>query len=333
MLTEAAHRCQNCGAPIELSPDTVISVCSYCGHVESSFPLGASPLMVRPARAQELRDFVERAVRKEGGKGASIRDVRFVAVPVWVAELRARTRYNGYKVEHKTRSTGRRTTVYKVYYPVTGTLDERLAVAVYGRKFESIFGLGAVKWSALTRYEAAGGLDPGALRGWEVLGSELTEEEAWKSAEVGAADAHRSRVESMATKVFDCYTETDRSSIRLVLYPVVEARYESRGKSYRLCVDGAEGGVKVLKAEAPVSLLRRAKWMLVGAGAVLATAALGPVIEPLLYEDVSLEAKLILLALPPGLAALWGYLSARSATAIQRLKRLSKEEDVRVLEG
>ncbi|MCS6788589.1 MAG: hypothetical protein NZ733_04780, partial [Aigarchaeota archaeon] len=117
------------------------------------------------------------------------------------------------------------------------------------------------------------------------------------------------------------------------LYPVVEARYESRGKSYRLCVDGAEGGVKVLKAEAPVSLLRRAKWMLVGAGAVLATAALGPVIEPLLYEDVSLEAKLILLALPPGLAALWGYLSARSATAIQRLKRLSKEEDVRVLEG
>ncbi|MEN3048234.1 MAG: hypothetical protein ABDH63_05580 [Candidatus Caldarchaeales archaeon] len=333
MLSEAVHRCRNCGAPVELSPDTVVSVCSYCGHVESSFPLGSGPLMVRPASASELRDFVERAVRKKGGRGASVRDVRFVVVPIWVAELRAKTRYNGYKVEYKTRSTGRSTTVYKVYYPVRGTLDELLAIAVYGRKFESIFGLGAVKWNALLRYGAAGGLDPGPLKGWEVLGSELTEEEAWKSAEARAADEHRTKVESMASKVFDCYTRTERSSIRLVLYPVVEARYESGGKSYRVCVDGAEDGVKVLKAEAPMSLLRRAKWMLVGAGAVLVTAALGAAFEPLLYKDYSLETKLVLLALPPGLAALWGYLSARSATSIQRVKKLSKDEDVRVLEG
>ncbi|MCS7118255.1 MAG: zinc ribbon domain-containing protein [Thaumarchaeota archaeon] len=337
MSLGAAHVCANCGAPIDLSPDAVIAVCAYCGHVTSQEGPGVAPILLRPEKESTIRAFIERYARRKAGHNAVIRDLKFLIVPMWVSELRARTRYNGYRVETRTRrvGSGRRSSVqtYKVYVPVRGTIDERVAVAAYGRKFETIFGLNAVKSSLLMRYDAGSEVDAAALRGWEVISSELSEREALEAARTTISDEHRKRVESMTTKLFDCYTETEPISLKLVLYPVVEVRYESGGKSYRMCVDGVEGDTRVLKAELPMTFSMRLSRAAAGITVVLASAVAAIYLQPLVGSDLDWELQLVVIAAPTVTAAIGGLFGATWATAIQRVERALKEVDFRVLGG
>ncbi|MCS7137913.1 MAG: hypothetical protein NZ941_06045 [Candidatus Caldarchaeum sp.] len=328
-------RCANCGAPLEATPNAVVLVCGYCGWSATVEGAEVKPFVLEAEDKSFLRGFLERYVRSRAGGGSSVLEVKYLMVPVWAVEVHAATSYNGYRSETRTRTTGvgknARTTAYTVYVPVKGEFDEDLAVAVYGRKFESIFGLGAVKSSLLSRLDAAVELDPSLTKGWEALGSELSREEAVEAAKTRAAEEHRKRAEKMTSRLFDCYTKAEPKSTRLILYPVLEARYESRGKSYRVCVDGVKGSARVLKAELPISAAARLGRAVAAAAVVLALALAAVFLQPLIGSDLPEEAQLAIIAVPPIAAGAAGFLGSLSATAVQRIAKAVEETDIAVL--
>ncbi len=276
-----------------------------------------------------VRSVLERFVRERAGGGV-LRDVKYLFVPFWVVEVEAVTRYNGYleKKIYRNKSS------YTEYRPVKGVIGERLAVAVYGRRFEGLFGLGQVKSILLSRLEAAKPLDAERARGWTVIGSELEDWEAMEAAKSRVAEEHRRRVEEMATKVFDCYTEAVVRSTKLILYPVVEARYESGGKSYRVCMDGVKGAVRPLVAEMPVTRWGRVARAVAAVAAVLTLSLAAVVLQQAVFiEWLPDEARLAVIVGPPLLAVAAGAYGVYTATQEQKVMKSAGEGDIRVLGG
>ncbi|MEM1943901.1 MAG: hypothetical protein QXO30_07155 [Candidatus Caldarchaeum sp.] len=328
-------RCGVCGAPVDVSPHSVVVVCGYCGWTSSSGVHEVRPLMVVPEDKGFLRTLLENYVRSRAGSASVLRDVRYLLVPVWVVDVEASTRYSGYRTETRSVRVGSgknaRQQTYRVYVPVEGVLEESLAVAVYGRKFESIFGLGAVKSQALSRAASAVGLEPSLTKGWDVLGSEFTREEVLEAAETRVAEEHRRRLEARTTRLYDCYTTAAAKTASLLLYPVVEARYESHGKSYRLCADGVKDASSVLKAELPITTFGRIVRAVLTAVAVLAAAVASVLLQPLIGSAPSEELQLIMVAGPPAAAAIAAFLGTMSATAVQKIMKTVGETDIRVM--
>lgn len=328
-------RCSVCGAPIDVSPYSVVVVCGYCGWSSSVESAGLKPLVVPPEDRGFLRAWLEKIVRSKAGKIATVRDVRFLMVPVWVVYVNASTRYNGYRTETRSRRVGTgkyaRIQTYDVYVPVKGVIDEKLAIAVYGRRFESTFGIGTVKSSVLDRVRSAVELEPSLTKGWDVLGSEFSQEEVLEAAKTRVADEHRRRLESMTTKLYDCYTTADVAGARLILYPVLEARYESGGKSYRMIIDGVKGSTRVLKAELPITTSARIIRGLAAAAVVFAAALLASLLQPLIGMEIPEELQLAMTVAPPAIAGFAGFLGSMMATAVQRISKTVEEIDIRVL--
>lgn len=328
-------RCANCGAPLEATPNAVVFVCGYCGWSASAEGLESKPFVVPAEDKSFLSGLLESYVRRRAGTNSTVRDVRFLMVPFWVVQVHAVTDYNGYRAETRSRTTGTgksaRTTAYTVYVPVKGRFDEKLVVAVYGRKFESLFGLGAVKSVVLTRRRQALELNPSLTKGWEVLGSELSMREASEAAETRAGEEHRRRAEKMTSKLFDCYTKAETQSTTLILYPVVESRYESRGKSYRVVLDGARGVAKVLKAELPISAAARIGRAAATVATIIALALAAVFLQPLIGLDIPDEARLAAIAAPPVAAAAAGLIGSLSATAVQKTFKAVEERDFEVV--
>ncbi|MDW8063013.1 MAG: hypothetical protein RMI43_02450 [Candidatus Caldarchaeum sp.] len=331
-MTEQEFRCGNCGAAVDATAFAVVVVCSYCGWA-SVVEEGLSTVV--PEDLGFLRSRLESFVRDKAGETTSVREAKFLMIPFWAVELDAVTTYNGYRTETRSKTTrvgnASRTTTYTLYVPVKGRFEEKILTVVYGRKFETVFGLGTIKTAVLQKQGQAVKLQPSLTKGWEVLGSEMSREEAVEAAENRVAEEHRKRVEKMTTKVFDCYTETRPVSARLLLYPVVEARYESRGKSYRLCMDAAKESAKVLKAELPITMGARLLRAVATAAVVLGLAVAAVVLQPLIGTDLPSELQLAIVAAPPITAALAGVAGSIAATAVQKITKTVEESDLMVM--
>ncbi|BAJ50815.1 hypothetical protein CSUB_C0962 [Candidatus Caldarchaeum subterraneum] len=155
-----------------------------------------------------------------------------------------------------------------------------------------------------------------------------------EAAKTRVTEEHRLRVEEMATKVFDCYTDAVARSARLILYPVDVARYESGGKSYRVCMDGAKGGAKPIAAELPITRRGRVARAIASVAAVLALSLAAIVLQQAAFiEELPVEARLAATAGPPLLAIAAGVYGAYTATQEQRVVKSAGEADIRVLGG
>ncbi|MEM1967389.1 MAG: hypothetical protein QXO86_05930 [Nitrososphaerota archaeon] len=332
------ERCERCGAVLDVSPDSVVVVCGYCGWV--SLVGGGEAKVLAPdcADVSALRNLAESFVRSKAGGNVRLRELAFLMVPFWVVELDTWTRYNGYVEEVRTRQTGvgkrSRMESYRIYKPVRGEFKERVAVAVYGRRFEAIFGLSQLKASVISNYGRAHELNPQAIRGWSAISSELGESEAVEAAKTRVSEEHRARVESMTSKIFDCYTTANPLSSRLLIYPVVEARYEWGGKSYRICIDGLKDSPRILAAELPLTLRTRVARALLTVAGVAGAILLALVLQPLVgVEELPEELRLAAIAAAPIVSFVSGVVGAYSATIVQRVMRALKARDIMVLGG
>ncbi|BAJ50816.1 hypothetical protein CSUB_C0963 [Candidatus Caldarchaeum subterraneum] len=157
-MSQEGSWCPNCGAPVELSPDTVVLICGYCGTAVSLTGNTYTLSIVECEDKGVVNNVLEMFVR-ERAKGGVLRDVKYLMVPRWVIEVEER--------RYRDKSS------YSEYRPVRGTIRERLAVAVYGKRFEGLFGLGQVKYILLSRLEAAKPFDAEKVMGWSAIGSEL----------------------------------------------------------------------------------------------------------------------------------------------------------------
>jgi hypothetical protein len=272
-------KCPNCAASLDLSPDSVIYVCRYCGW--SGFVTNEQLEItgVLPSDPGQTEAAVDAFLRRRTGGEYSISERKLIMAPFWLITAHGHTIYNGYRKETRSRTVGSgkdaHTESYTVYRPVRGVIDEDLALTLFARRHERIFAQDkaeeAVRKSSpakLTQEQ----LKPLA-KSCEFLSSSIGVDEANHWAETRVGDTHRARVEAMCTKVFECYTDASIPSSRLSFYPLYTVRYESRGRTYRLLYDAAK--VSVLEAEVPLSRGQRAELLLAGYGlsAVLAGAS------------------------------------------------------------
>ena len=282
----------------------------------------ANPISTTSAQSS-LTEFLKKNLKHVYTRSQII-EFKGVAVPIWITQVHAHTRYNGYKEETRTESeqvsvpdgqggqrTEMRTKSYPVYTPVQGEFDEVLTYPILGRRHAVFFGLEELKKRALSASTKPLDVKVFLDERVECLDVELDETEAKAVAESLGEDEHRARAEAMMTKLFDCYTEDEVLSSTLLFFPLYVAKYAYRDRSFRTTLDGVSG--VVVKAELPMTLGFKIGYAVLGYVGVGFAVASGLILRNAHEPTFAVISILVGAGL-----AVWSFLKA---TSEQRIKR------------
>ncbi len=95
-----AFRCQRCGAPLEVTPETIVAVCPYCGFPNWTVQAYVHPIELVAAQARRGREFFERYLSTDRDM-VGIRDrivlksLETIYVPVYFVDVAVRSHYRG----------------------------------------------------------------------------------------------------------------------------------------------------------------------------------------------------------------------------------------------
>jgi hypothetical protein len=235
MVVAQNIRCSHCGAPVEFKPGEIIATCKYCGFttvIETGqvFNFEHSLLLNKYDLNQAddlIRDWMRSGFMKPSdlAKKSKIIEKNLVYLPFWVVSVEAKTSYKG--------------------------LFERIAPPVVKEgKIEKEY-----NWLVLAR-EAAGfptreydvpleGKIPYDFRKIEgfakVLNSEIERDEALELAKQQIEAHHRYLLQQDVDKIVDISTEFNLKQIVYLHAPLWFIKYDYRGESYQLLIDGATG--------------------------------------------------------------------------------------------
>jgi hypothetical protein len=238
-------RCSHCGAPVEFKPGEIIATCKYCGFttvVETgeAFNFEHSLLLNKYDLNQAddlIKDWMRSGFLKppDLAKKSKIMEKNLVYLPFWIVSVEAKTSYKG--------------------------IFERIAPPVVKEgKIEREY-----NWLVLAR-EAAGfptreydvpleGKIPFDFRKIEgfakVLNSEIDRTEALELAKQQIEAHHRYLLQQDVDKIIEMYTDIDVKQMVYLHAPVWFVKYEYKGKTYQLIMDGAAG--MALKGDIPSS--------------------------------------------------------------------------------
>jgi hypothetical protein len=236
-------RCSHCGAPVEFKPGELIATCKYCGFttvIETGAPFNFEHSLLLNKYDQNqadnlVRDWMRSGFMKPGdlAKKSKIVEKNLVYLPFWVVSVQASSSYKG--------------------------IFERIAPAIVKEgKIEKEY-----NWLVLAR-EAAGfptreydvpleGKIPFDFRKIEgfakVLNSEIDRDEALDLAKQQIEAHHRYLLQQDVDKIVDMSTEFDLKQMVYLHAPIWFIKYDYRGESYQLLIDGATG--MALKGDIP----------------------------------------------------------------------------------
>ena len=245
MVVAEGIRCSHCGAPVEFTPGEIVATCKYCGFttvVETgqAFNFEHSLLLNRYDETQieeSIRDWMRSGFMKPSNlaKKSKIIEKNLVYLPFWVVSVEAKTSYKG--------------------------IFERIAPPIVKEgKIQKEY-----NWLVLAR-EAAGfptreydvpleGKVPYDFRKIEgfakVLNSEIDREEALELAKQQIEAHHRYLLKQDVDKIIEIHTELNVEQAVYLHAPVWFVKYEYKGKTYHLILDGAAG--MALKGDIPSS--------------------------------------------------------------------------------
>ena len=238
-------RCSHCGAPVEFKPGELIATCKYCGFttvIETGAPFNFEHSLLlnkyNSAQADELiKGWMRSGFMKPDdlARKSKILEKNLVYLPFWVVSAETKTSYKG--------------------------VFERISPPIVkDGKIQKEY-----NWLVLAR-EAAGfptreydvpleGKVPYDFRKIEgfakVLNSEITREEALELAKQQIEALHRYLLKQDVDKIIEIYTEINVKQAVYLHAPVWFVKYEYKGKTYQLILDGAAG--MALKGDIPSS--------------------------------------------------------------------------------
>ena len=238
-------RCSHCGAPVEFKPGELIATCKYCGFttvIETGAPFNFEHSLLLNKYDQNIadvliKDWMRSGFMKPGdlARKSKIIEKTLVYLPFWVVSVEAKTSYKG--------------------------IFERISPPIVkDGKIEKEY-----KWLVLAR-EAAGfptreydipleGKIPYDFRKIEgfakTLNSEITREEAVELAKQQIEALHRFLLKQEVDKIVEVYNELNVKQAVYLHAPIWFVKYEYKGQSYQLILDGAAG--MVLKGDIPTS--------------------------------------------------------------------------------
>lgn len=267
-----AYRCERCGAPLDVSPETIVAICPYCGypnHISGTLDPRDVWIVPSKTRSEILGAFQERLRRdidmRTIARDIDVFDVEGYYAPYWVGVVPAK----GYVEYYKwvTEKRGKQTVRRKKHY--RESFDRKVTVPLSARRQVAEFGVKeAVKHFLSSKPEARRLAELGQEE-WEkmkitVLNTELDKNEAEKIVREDACDHVRNSYLSKADGIefFNC-NPGKPESLRLILLPLWTVYYKYKNAVYRVVYTGWDA--KDVAATEPVTLLRRALYL---AGAV-----------------------------------------------------------------
>ncbi|WP_457741391.1 hypothetical protein [Thermococcus sp.] len=272
-------KCQHCGAPLDVTPEDIIVVCSYCGYPnaydkvfteENVFFVESLP------KSEILRRFRERIAKDPDYKG--IRDkievvrIEGFYVPLWAGVVKGRGNMR-YLIYEKRGNSTRAVVKFKkfemeslVCVPARRSVYDP-AVEELALRLERYGYLSFEKIKDILRYvmdvKPIVSLTPEKWESLELtfLNSDFGKEHAKMALLDRASDVAKQRrvPEDVELKFFKF--EGDVKELALVFYPLWKVYYDVEGGTYFVAYDG-HSGREVLAVE-PVRLWRKVHYALV----------------------------------------------------------------------
>ena len=275
-MSAEGYRCSYCGAPLDVTPETIVAVCEYCGHANWIVEDAKTEVYMVSSLPREMiekafwrrveRDFDLSRIKRE----ISVQEIQAYYAPYWFAPAVARAYYEGYKTETYTDSKGR---VHTRRKHVSGRFTIDRYLGVIGRRAVEDMAIDEMEEHYVKSripYEPLSKVDWDRVK-LKVLSAEYDEktaknlilEEIWLEAKSRA----KSNVDEL-TK-FECDVWL-KDKPRLILLPYWLVVYRYKGGAYRVAFAGWDG--HPLEATEPVMLYHRLGYL---AGAFLGTAVSG----------------------------------------------------------
>ncbi len=238
-------RCSHCGAPVEFKPGELIATCKYCGFttvIETGQAFNFEHSILYNSYSPEqmeglVHDWMRSGFMKPGdlAKKAKIAESNLTYLPFWVVSCEASTKYKGI--------------FERIAPPIVkeGEIKKKYDWLVLARQ--------ASNFPTQSYDVPLGGKVPYDFRKIEefakVLNSEIEREQAVELARQQIDAHHRFLLQQDVDRVVEAATSLDLKQIVYLHAPVWFIRYEYKGNSFQMLVDGAKG--MVLKGDIPNS--------------------------------------------------------------------------------
>jgi hypothetical protein len=236
-------RCSHCGAPVEFKPGELIATCKYCGFttvIETGTPFNFehSLLLNKYDLTQAdtlIKDWMRSGFMKPGdlARKSKITEKNLVYLPFWVVSVEAKTSYKGI--------------FERVAPPVVkeGQIQKEYNWLVLARE--------AARFPTREYDVPLKGKIPFDFRKIEgfakVLNSEIERDEALELAKQQIEAHHRYLLQQDVDKIVEMKNDFNVKQSVYLHAPIFFIKYDYRGQSYQLLLDGATG--VVIKGEIP----------------------------------------------------------------------------------
>jgi DNA-directed RNA polymerase subunit RPC12/RpoP len=238
-------KCSHCGAPIAFKPGEILATCKYCGFTvvietgetftfEHSLLLNAYDLdqIEGPIRTWMQEGFLKPS---DLARKSKIVEKDLVYLPFWVVSVEAKSTYKG---------------VFERLTPAVvrdGKIEKEYSWLVLARK--------ATEFPTKEYNVPLEGKIPYDFRKIEgfakVLNSEVDRDGAVEIAKQQIDAHHRFLVQQDVDKIIEFNTELDTKQVVYLHAPIWFVKYEYKGKTYQLLIDGAMG--TAIKGDIPMS--------------------------------------------------------------------------------
>jgi DNA-directed RNA polymerase subunit RPC12/RpoP len=228
-------KCSHCGAPIAFQPGEILATCKYCGYtivIETgqTFTFEHSILLNKYDQTQieePIRNWMREGFLKPGdlAKKAKLTEKDLTYLPFWVVSVEATSTYKGV-FERITPAVVKEGKIAKDYeWLVLARKASEFPTREYNVPLEGKIPFDFRKVEAFAH----------------VLNSEIDKMEAEEQARQEIDENHRFLAQQEIDKVVDFKTEIKIEETVYLHAPIWFTKYEYKGKTYGLIIDGATG--------------------------------------------------------------------------------------------
>lgn len=275
-----AYRCERCGAPLEVTPESIVVVCEYCGKpnwiTEIKEEIYIVPSLSRNViekvfRQRVAEDFDLKRIKDK----ISIVEVSGVYVPFYFVTVKVEARYEGFKKRMERVGIGKHARIVTRRERVSGTLRSTIKIPILARRSAedfSIFELAEHFRHSKPELIKIEEIDWDEIK-LPVLNAEITSEEAKDLARDEAGDRMREKAKLKVDELteFQCRTKIVDVS-PLILVPYWYLVYNYGRAQYRAAYAG--WSCHLLAIQEPVMVYHRALYF-IGVLASCVIAAVG----------------------------------------------------------
>ena len=238
-------RCSHCGAPVEFKPGELVATCKYCGFTTvietgQAFTFEHSLVLNKFDQTQidePIKGWMQSGFLKPAdlARKSKLLEKNLIYLPFWVVSIEAKSKYKG---------------IFERISPPTvkeGVIDKEYNWLVLARK--------ATEFPTQEYDVPLEGKIPYDFRKIEgfakILNSEIERDEALDVAKQQIEAQHRFLLQQDVDKVIEMATEFNLKQEVYLHAPLWFIKYEYKGNTYQLIIDGATGAA--LKGDIPSS--------------------------------------------------------------------------------